>query len=1188
MKKRSNLLKKVKSIRWRKEYKMPLIAAGMVATAALIAFVTTSATYSGASSGSIGSGAVGSIGLVSGGGGATRYPLVHGATIGVSVGNKSLADIMTFKSHDKHDDEGNYNTYFGVTDDKDKKRLVRSWHRTDGARSGNQEDKGDGTYAFSATAMDEIARTYYAENLQPWDKSTTVYTYINKSYGRPNIKEGGIHFMDGSEMKRSNDGGSKSGPIINTSDYDEDFSKNHLISLDKGFATKGKKDAVVKATRDSLNGKKGYYYQAIKTLMNEFVKKKKKSKISDLDHGDAKDLRYYLTPERIEKKAGKIKSRRAEAQKLFLTAAGTYKKGNSFVVLGQGVLDGYLLETTENTIKELNVPEALKKNLTLERINKYLGNQDRIVNRDLAEFNAYYAMHYIDLLMCGYEQCNNGTAKRSDIINTQREWKNAIEAYLNVIATGSNYDQEMPYIFLTAGTVGVNNRTIEVTDGYTLATARMGLNAKDGSMHHGIDQGTTLRSGFIGFPVYETKTSKKAKYQTKKGGKTLFGTSNKNIKTSKENHKWRIIKQGKKGKPEEKHGTAKYTKAPVSAVKSPFLLNNTYEKIIETSKKVNGSGKPDASKSNSWHTTALLATVMDHTKVSQHVGSAGAQQGEQLMKLLHFTNEVGNKTSQIYGTNVIFPPRVMKWSGKKKEKEDSAFEMRIFSEKVKGSRGAKEENEKTKYVGVNSDANNVGSMPILNDTNKDLMPPSPTDIKYKEIDFTRSVKTGENVAKKWQVNDKVHIKIDVPMEDAPVQRLWENIGTYPGNYKIFVVFESKQNSAYSGDYKTTMTSSKTDDSTFNGKPAKTGALKNVTKVCEIDTKAKGFSDGILATDFSVEAFKGTKTYLNPGQSLYENFNAQIVIFKKANKEGTKWKTITAGNAKSNKSFSKQELASATKAGLAGTFAKTNDVTAVYHYKKGNIPTPNPEDGFEFVKTGEISNYASAASHGYTELKEGSIYNETFEAMAGVPTTRTLYYTTGGEEFIVNLQAVYDDYKAKKPSDYKTVRKYKVIYAATDCEFKEGDALKPCASKQTLTETFVADAHDKNQTKSVKAEGNNAVDGSQYGASSGNANVSGHESDTKFWAQWTGTIANNTPEPGDIGSFNPGAPGSPCAGNGFNKGTQRKKGTAATNWDVSDYNKAVADALRYDTVRFTALRVWKLDVCWGLLAEFLCL
>lgn len=1021
MKKRSNLLKKAKSIQWRKEYKMPLIAAGMVATAALIAFVTTSATYSGASSGNIGSGAVGSIGLVSGGGGATRYPLVHGATIGVSVGKKSLAEIMTFKSNDKHDDKGNYNTYFGVTDDDTKRRLVKSWHRTDGARSDNKHDKGDGTYAFSATAMDEIARTYYAENLQPWDKSTTVYTYINKSYGRPNIKEGGIHFMDESEMKKSNSG-SKSGPIINTSDYDEHFNDNHLIPLDKGFATKGKKDAVVKATRDSLNGEKGYYYKAIEKLMKQFAKKHGKKRISDLDGGDFKDLKRYLTPEKIEKTAGNIKGNRAKAQKLFLTAAGTYKKGNSFVVLGQGVLDGYILQTTENTVQKLKLPkrasEKLKHNLTLENINKYLGDQDRIVDRDLAEFNAYYAMHYIDLLMCGYEQCNNGTAKRSDITNTQRKWKEAIKAYLAVIATGSNYDQEMPYIFLTAGTVGVNNRTIEVTDGYTLATARMGLNVKDGSgsRNHSIDQGTTLRSGFIGFPVYETKTSKKAMYQTKKGGKTLFGTSNKNIKTSKGNHKWRI--ENGKGKPEK--GTAKYTKAPVSAVKSPFLLNNTYEKIIETSKKVNGSSKPSASKSNSWHTTALLATVMDHTKVSQHVGSAGAQQGEQLMKLLHFTNEVGEKRSQIYGMNVVFPPRVMKWSGKEKEKgkEDSAFEMRIFSEKVKGSRGAKEENEKTKYVGVNSDANNVGSMPILNDTDKDLMPPSPTDIKYKEIDFTRSVKTGKNVAKKWQVNDKVHIKIDVPMEDAPVQRLWENIGTYPGNYKIFVVFESKQNSAYSGDYKTTMTSSKTDDSTFNGKPAKTGALKNVTKVCEIDTKAKGFSDGILATDFSVEAFKGTKTYLNPGQSLYENFNAQIVIFKKANKEGTKWKTITAGNAKSNKSFSKQELASATKAGLAGTFAQTNDVTAVYHYKKGNIPTPNPEDGFEFVKTGEISNYASAASHGYTELKEGSIYNETFEAMAGVPTTRTLYYTTGGEEFIVNLQAVYDDYKAKKPSKEK--------------------------------------------------------------------------------------------------------------------------------------------------------------------------
>ena len=68
--------------------------------------------------------------------------------------------------------------------DGNKRRFVKSWHRTDGGRNPGGKDYGEGSYAFSATAMDEIARIYYAENLQPWDKSTTVYTYINHSYGK--------------------------------------------------------------------------------------------------------------------------------------------------------------------------------------------------------------------------------------------------------------------------------------------------------------------------------------------------------------------------------------------------------------------------------------------------------------------------------------------------------------------------------------------------------------------------------------------------------------------------------------------------------------------------------------------------------------------------------------------------------------------------------------------------------------------------------------------------------------------------------------------------------------------------------------------------------------------------------------------------------------------------------------------
>ena len=198
------------------------------------------------------------------------------------------------------------------------------------------------------------------------------------------------------------------------------------------------------------------------------------------------------------------------------------------------------------------------------------------------------------------------------------------------------------------------------------------------------------------------------------------------------------------------------------------------------------------------------------------------------------------------------------------------------------------------------------------------------------------------------------------------------------------------------------------------------------------------------------------------------------------------------------------------------------------------------------------NYTSIPE-AYSELKEGSVLNEQYEAMAGVPSTRSLYFSTGGSEFIVNVRSNYE-------ANQKAERTYHSHFNGTACEYKETDQLKSQNAGGTATETFVADADGKTQSKSVTAQENKAV--SPTGAGSSSTAVSAHGSATTFKAEWTGTIANKTSEPSDVGTFNAGKAGNPCAGKDFNKGTQRTKGTATTSWDTSGYNTAIDQAIAW--------------------------
>lgn len=68
---------------------------------------------------------------------------------------------------------------------------------------------------------------------------------------------------------------------------------------------------------------------------------------------------------------------------------------------------------------------------------------------------------------------------------------------------------------------------------------------------------------------------------------------------------------------------------------------------------------------------------------------------------------------------------------------------------------------------------------------------------------------------------------------------------------------------------------------------------------------------------------------------------------------------------------------------------SNTVTESVEAHRGKIPEP---------KTG---NYSSTTKV-YSEIKQGGPGVEQFEAMAGVPTTRNLYFSSGGAEYIVDI------------------------------------------------------------------------------------------------------------------------------------------------------------------------------------------
>lgn len=96
------------------------------------------------------------------------------------------------------------------------------------------------------------------------------------------------------------------------------------------------------------------------------------------------------------------------------------------------------------------------------------------------------------------------------------------------------------------------------------------------------------------------------------------------------------------------------------------------------------------------------------------------------------------------------------------------------------------------------------------------------------------------------------------------------------------------------------------------------------------------------------------------------------------------------------------------------------------FKRGIAPTAGEGE----PEPPQIWTYRSQPSY-WSEIKNGSPGNETFEAMAGVPTTRPLYFASGGSEYIVEAEFEY-------VKDTEIERTYRSYYSSVDSEFKAGD------------------------------------------------------------------------------------------------------------------------------------------------------
>ncbi len=346
------------------------------------------------------------------------------------------------------------------------------------------------------------------------------------------------------------------------------------------------------------------------------------------------------------------------------------------------------------------------------------------------------------------------------------------------------------------------------------------------------------------------------------------------------------------------------------------------------------------------------------------------------------------------------------------------------------------------------------------------------------------------------------------------------------------------------------------DSTQNDVPTTVYYVdeKKPTKVLKTDKKADAKKGYAYTTDITTEMFVDGMDY------TVKNIEAYYTVTKTA----SKLKVYDTAKALSKVTVTNTD----SKVNIEAVPSTNINVMAIYVLMEGKEP---------IIKESYISK-----PDAYAELKEGSIeynaalnkniFNETFEAMAGVPSTEALYFTTGGSEFIVQL--------AIESTREKAERKYETLFQDTDCQFKITDSLSGGTTGTVVTKQFAVNntSGAKTATSIVPTAAEKYYMVNPVGASSYNTTFSAHNTaSNEITATWIGTITNadGGAKPSDhkqAVSWNPGPSNNAyndlCAtetnSNAYagNYGNPGSMGTERNNnytWNVSSYNTALQQA-----------------------------
>ncbi len=317
----------------------------------------------------------------------------------------------------------------------------------------------------------------------------------------------------------------------------------------------------------------------------------------------------------------------------------------------------------------------------------------------------------------------------------------------------------------------------------------------------------------------------------------------------------------------------------------------------------------------------------------------------------------------------------------------------------------------------------------------------------------------------YKTNSVKVIYTSRPLEPDYLTELdgWVNVPGYEGQKKAEIPPENVDNGAIGDvpDIKLTIVGSEwakdwkilIDDS----------KVKSV-KVTFVRTPSGGspldLGDGDLPISSNTVSLSKGSSGFNAVMEALQNKTEGEFVFKDKSIQNypAAWSTNEDGDEEFQATFTysaKVVISYETSSGVKDVAHDTNTVTLVYHSAKNKVINAN------MSFSTKVRNYAEL-KEGYVDVMDTFAVHENYEAMAGVPSTQKLYFSAGGNQFIVdiNLQTV---------SNGKVNRYYRSYFAGTDCEFKAHDQLRAMSNVNRTAGEFNVNRELAHYTKLIPGE-----------------------------------------------------------------------------------------------------------------------